>query len=93
MMDTGVETTVKAGNFVGKLFPTASVQLGGAGGVAWDWRFGLLRRIYPYVLFGCDLVLITAIYSLTVFLRQGELAVQMVSKQVLLMLVAISVSG
>ena len=93
MMDTEVETTVKAGNFVGKLFPTASGQLGGPGGVAWEWRFGLLRRIYPYVLFACDLVLITAIYSLAVFLRQGEWAVQIVSKQVLLMLVVASVFG
>ncbi len=93
MMDTEVETTVKKGNFVGKLFPTASGQLGGPGGVAWEWRFGLLRRIYPYVLLGCDLVLITAIYSLAVFLRQGEWAVQIVSKQVLLMLAVICVFG
>ena len=58
-----------------------------------DWRFGFRRRIFPYALLVFDLLLITALFSLMVFLSQGEVASVSVSKKVLLTLMLTSVFG
>ncbi len=97
-METRADNTLKADPFVGKLFPDAAEAAETTGtaeatSLGRDWKFGFQRRIFPYALLVFDLLLITVIFSLMIFLRQGEFALFMVSKKVLLVMMATSVFG
>jgi exopolysaccharide biosynthesis polyprenyl glycosylphosphotransferase len=88
-MDAKSRDILNTGGFVGKIFPDAST----VAVPARNWRFGLLRRIFPHALLVCDLLLITAIFSLMVFIRHGEFASALISQKVLLTLMVTSVFG
>ena len=78
-METSVIDTGRADSFVGKLFPVEQ----SFPAETRDWKFGFLRGMYPYALVAIDLLLITAIFSSMIFLREGYFEVVLVSKKVL----------